>query len=226
MVGIIGVFLCFSGILSAQEVPVVSNASPSDARQAGTNAAVDVWNKFSSAVELPGSHSLTTNASGVLVHHFNMQPVVTNMTALTNDLPQLEQKQAALEQEMKTLPQRESILRASWIQDCKIMANIVTNFVPADAEGKKIKERMDEIEKELKHLRVEFKKRLDADPEFQKAKAKMDEDAAAVKAVQDRKSKLREERGALLSQIGIINELKKRELNKQALKVEPKVVVP
>jgi len=248
VVGAMSVVFFSSGLLYAQEAPPVdpSVISPvSDAsslmavrRQAVTNAMqatnatpakddlVDAWAQFSSAVEVPGSHHVTTNAAGVPIHRFNMVPVVTNMTALTNDLPQLEQKQAALDQEMKDLPQRLSLLRDSVIQDSRILANISTNFVPADVEGKKVKERMEALINELNQLRAEYKKRLEADADFQKAKARYNEDLAAFQALQDRKGKLREERGALNPKIWAINELKRRELNRQASTNEPKAVAP
>ena len=238
MVGSLGLLFCFSGVLSAQQSTTIPPVSPPAvdvspvAKQAATNDVADtndmksVWSQFPTAVEAPGTHHLTTNATGGLVHHFNMQPVVTNMTALTNDLLVLERKVGLLEQEMKDLPQRANILRDAWMQDIKILSNISSNFVPSDAEGKKIKERMDALEKELKPLHEEMKKRLLADSEFQKAKAKLDEDAAAFKVIQDRKAKIREERGALTPQIWALNELKKRELSKPASKVEPKAVAP
>jgi len=220
MVGAMSILFCFSNILSAQVSSVEPVPTPP------TNAMVDVWGNIAPAIELPGSHHLTTNASGTLVHTFNIQPVVTNMTVLTNDLLQLEQKLAPLDQEMKALPPKERILRAAWLQDNQIIANIVTNFVPADAEGQKIKARMNEIEKELKQLRGEIKKRLEVDPEFQKAKAKLDEDAATLKDIQDRKTKMREESSALRGQIWAINELKKRDLAKRVSQDAPKTVAP
>jgi len=234
MVGMMVVSFFSPNIQSTQAASAESSATPAvsnngvflDSGLTETNAKVDVLANLSSALLMPGSHTLTTNASGAQVHHFNLQPVVTNMTALTNDLPQLEQKQAVLDQEMKSLPGRERILRESWIQDYKIVANIVSNFVPADAEGKKMKVRMVELEKELNQLRVEFQKKLETDSEYRKAMAKQTEDAAAVKVLQDRRSKIREERSTLLSQIWVINELKRRELNKQAATNEPKPVVP
>ena len=247
MVGSLGLLICLTGFVSAQQVPVERSSTPpvpplpamaSPAVKVAvtndapvTNDMNNVWSKYPSAVEAPGTHHLVTNAAGVSVHQFNMQPVVTNLTVLTNDLPAIQRKMAAFEQEMKDLPQRANILREAWLQDTKIMANICSNFVPADVAGQTIKARIDALEKELKPLREEMKKRLLADAEYIKAKAKMDEDAAAFKAIADRKAKIREERGALAPQLYQINELRIRDLNRHPLKGElkkdePKTVAP
>lgn len=187
-----------------------------------TNEAVNVWNAFPGAVEAPGTHHLVTNASGAVVHQFSMRPVVTNMSVLTNALPEIERKAAELDKEMKELPQRANLLREAYLQDGKRLANICTNFVPKDVDGQKIKARIDALEAEIRPLREEIKKRLLADPEYKKAKAKLDEDAEAFKALQDRRAKIREDRGALSPQLYQINELRRRELSKPVQKDEPK----
>jgi DNA repair exonuclease SbcCD ATPase subunit len=237
MVVSLGVLSFLSHGLAAQETPAEPFVMPppplpvitsSAVRVSSTNAvsatneAVNVWKAFPGAVEAPGTHHLVTNASGAVVHQFNMTPVVTNLTVLTNALPEVAKKAAELDKEMKELPQRLNLLREAYLQDGKRLTNISTNFVPKDVEGQKIKARIEALEAELKPLREEIKKRLLLDPEYKKAKAKLDEDAAAFKALQDRRDKIREERGALSPQLYQINELRRRELSKRVQKDEPK----
>jgi len=192
-----------------------------------TNApAPDVWNALSTAVEPPGSSWVTTNADGKVMTHFAMQPVVTNMTALTNALPSVEERQAGLEKEIQSIVKDEMTLRRSAMTDYSTLMNIATNFVPEGAEGKRLMDRIAETEKELKELRTQFMKKLEADPAYAQAKARMEADTAELKTIQTRKTKLREDRNALTVEMIQIKALEKKEESKKVSKDKPKAGAP
>lgn len=155
-----------------------------------TNPVVNVWDAYPGAVEPPGTHHVKTNASGVPVHTFNLRPVVANEAALTNDLLQVEAREKALQHEMKQVNDQEGILKVSFIRDTRALVGIATNFVPQDDEGKKLKARMEALVKELKDTQAAYQKKLEADPVYKAARAKVDSEQAELKALLERREKL------------------------------------
>ena len=195
------------------------------------------WELHPDAIAAPGAHNVTTNTDGTPVHHFSLRPVVTNMTALTNSLVETQERRRELDKELKGAMERETTLKIAIMADYKTLTGIATNFVPKDAEGKKIKERMDLIVVELKTLQEEFRKRLEEDPEFKAARAKLDGEQSEFKALQERKTKIREEMGSAGADMWQINNLKEakqaEDLKKATQKAkvrtpvaEPKTAVP
>ena len=199
---------------AAEPAPTNRNATgvatlaplPESARP-DTNVVAQVWDRFPRAVEAPGTVHVTTNASGMTVHSFSMHPVVTNMAALTNDVSAAERQQAAIEAEVKDLMQREVAVKRATMDDHKAMVAIATNFVPADAEGKQLKQRMTELVTELKVLGAKYEKLQEADPVLKKAKDKVDADNKELKEMQDRIKDLRGQQNALNVQIWQAREL-------------------
>ncbi len=169
--------------------PIAPQRVPLSAEPA-TNPVVNVWDAFPGAIEPPGTHHVRTNASGAPVHTFNLRPVVTNEAALTNDLSQVETREKALQQEMKQVNDQEGILKVSLIRDSRALVGIVTNFVPQDEEGKKLKARMEALVKELKDTQAAYQKKLEADPVYKAARAKVDNEQAELKALRERREKL------------------------------------
>lgn len=144
-------------------------------------------------VQLPGAHEMATNKEGKVIHRFRMQAVVTNMPAMTNALATAEERQTVLSKEIQQLLLDEMPIRRALMDERKAMMNVATNFVPQDEEGKRLMEQMAAAEKALKDLRAQYVKKLAADPAYAKAKANMDANQEALKALQSRKAKLREE---------------------------------
>jgi hypothetical protein len=217
-------------VVPAVQSYFVTNAHGKVIRRLGTpttNAAVtDVWSGLTAAAEPPGAHRVTTNANGELVHHFSMQPVVTNSAALTNLLSMAEQRQSALDAEMKGMPMKDAPLRRAMMENYNTLVNIATNYVPEGAEGKKLVERIAVVEKELKDLRGQLVKYLETDPAYVQAKAKLDANTVEFKAIQERKQKLREERTAVAAELMQLRSLEAKEAVKKVSEDKPRPGTP
>lgn len=194
-----------------------------DAAKPNTNTISNVWDTFPGAVEAPGAVHVSTNANGLIVHSFSMHPVATNMAVFTNDLAQIEMKQAAMEKELADLTQREVPLKRAVMADHKAMSAIVTNFVPTDAEGKKLKQRMVELVAEMKAVGAQLQKLQESDPAFLKVKIQMDADDKALKDVLDRKNDIGAQQAAINATVW---QAKKLEAEKQKTSQQAPPAVP
>jgi len=183
---------------------------------------VDAWKDFASAAELPGMHHLVTNSDGSVVHQFNMHPVVTNMAALTNDLPKLARQNAELEEEMKAALAKEAPLKVSLRDDFQAYMKIATNSAPVDDEDKQLRARAAELESQLADVHAKLQKKLETNPEFQKAKAKVESDRDGMKAIQKRKSEIVGERGDINVKVWKINQLMAQEQKAEEAKAKAK----
>lgn len=176
------------------------------------------WKELSGAAEMPGAHHLVTNSDGKVMVQYNMHPVVTNMAALTNELPELEKQNQQLQSEMDALLAKDAPLRAAVREGATALSAIATNTASADDEEKKLRARLDELGAQIKEVQSQLQKKLDAKPEFQKAKTKFDEDQAAYKALVEKKKELMERRGPIQMKIWKIKQL----LNQERIKAEAK----
>lgn len=158
-------------------------------------------------VQAPGAHSVVTNAEGQLVHRFSMRPVVTNEAAFTNSLESVQQRQTELQRDLRGMVAKEAPLRRALAEDYQTLLNIATNFVPEGAEGKRLMMRIAEVEKELKGLREQLVKKLEAEPAYASVKARVDTAVEELKAIKVEKNKLLHEArvtGAELNQLKVL----------------------
>lgn len=224
-----GILLAMSCSLQAQQAAVPSGQmNRVDYTLAGPGI-VPATNADMQGVAWPGTHTVATNQLGVPVHRFFMQPVVTNMTLLTNDLHWAEQRGAELEREVGSIPLRERQLREEVLRSRSALMNVATNFVPADDGGKDLKAKIEKLGKELQALSADYRRLLEADPAYKQAKARVDADVEAYRVFRERKGALREERRQVMAELQRIHLLEKIAVpatgatNAAAPQVEPRV---
>jgi chromosome segregation ATPase len=164
-----------------------------------------VWADDDSSLLAPGVAfppvSVGTNKAGVPVHRFAMTPVITNINMATNDIARLTARLAEIDAGFKDVATNALPLKTVMRENFAAMAGVVTNYVPRDDEGKKIKERVVVLEAELKGLRQQLEKRMFEDPAYQQVKEKLDAGRQQIKKLEERQTALRSERSAVASQV-------------------------
>jgi chromosome segregation ATPase len=98
------------------------------------------------------------------------------------------------------------------------LSAMATNTASADDEEKQLRARLDELGAQIKDVQAQLQKKLDAKPEFKKAKTKLEEDQAAYKALVEKKKELMERRGPIQMKIWKIKQL----MNQERIKAEAK----
>lgn len=172
-------------VLSLTVLPALSQVS--------TNAS-DAVQTSPKAPHLAFPVTVSTNAKGVVQHHFPMKPVITNMVAATNELAQLKAQQDALEAELKKAADEGGSLKKTIRTDYLNIVGVMTNFPARNEDGKKLHERIQALETELKGLKQEFQKLLDEDESYKQARAKVEADREAMKSFEEKLAELRRKR--------------------------------
>jgi chromosome segregation ATPase len=164
--------------------------------------------------------TVSTNEHGVVAHHFSMKPAITNMIAATNDLGQLKAQQAELEDALKKASDEGGVLKKTIRTDYLNIVGVMTNFSARSPDGKKLQERIQELETELKGLKQEFQKKLDEDESYKQARAKVEADREAMKTFEEKMADLRRKRtevGAKVWQLQtVVSQTLKDEEDKRA----------
>jgi hypothetical protein len=182
----------------------------------GTNQAFTTpWAAFSDAVQPPGAHRVVVGQDGKPVHRFSMMPVVTNLPALTNSLEQLEAKSAAMAGEIRDAEGRETKLRMSIKDGVGKLMVLSTNGPTADDEEKQLRERVAELQSQLKEAGEKLQRKIEAGPEYQKLKAQLDADRKEFVEMRQRATDLIKQRDAVVGAI-----LQRKRLAAQALQKE------
>lgn len=145
--------------------------------------------------------TVTTNSQGVPVYRFSMSPVVTNMTAATNDLARLEAQLQAVDKKLQSAVSHGKSLRQSIKTDYVSVVGVMTNFVSRNEDAKKIQVRIKALETELKAAQAEMKKLMDADPAFKAAKTKVVSTQQEFESMEKSMQALRAERVKLSAEV-------------------------
>lgn len=182
----------------------------------GTNQTFTTpWAAFPDAVQPPGAHRVVVGQDGKPVHRFSMMPVVTNMPALTNNLEQLEARNAAMAGEIQDAEGRETKLRVSIKDGVGKLMVLSTNAPAADDEEKELRARVAELQAQLKEAGEKLQRKIEAGPEYQKLKAQLDADRKAFVETRQRATDLIKQRDAIVGEI-----LRRKQLAAQALQKE------
>lgn len=176
--------LCLATLNARSEVTVIKGAI--------TNSAVAEQPPRAPDITFPVT--VSTNMDGVVAHHFPMTPTITNMVVATNDLAQLKSQQAEIEAEMKKVSEGGGVLRKTMRSDYQNIVGVMTNFPTRSPDGKKLHERIQALETELKTLKQEFQRKLDEDQAYQQARAKTEADRESMKTFEEKIAELRKKR--------------------------------
>lgn len=197
------------------------------------NAHSEVTNADSAVVEHPPSApdlvfpvTVSTNADGVVAHHFAMKPAITNMVAATNDLVQIKAQLAEIEAEVKKVSEEGGALRKTMRSDYQNIVGVMTNFTAQNPDGKKLHERIQALETELKTLKQELQKKLDEDLVYKQARAKVEADRDSMKKFEEKMAELRKkktETGAKVWQLQtMVDQTRKAEEDERKAKEKEK----
>ncbi|MEI6516506.1 MAG: hypothetical protein WCO77_11035 [bacterium] len=159
--------------------------------QAATNTAV-VFQRAPVAPGLDYPMTVTTNENGVPVHRFSMNPAITNMAVATNDLAVLKAQLEGIEAESKKAGEDGKALRNTIRNDYRAVVGVMTNFAARNPDGKKLKDRIDSLEAELKALKAEMQKKLDEDEAYKTARSKAEATRDSMKAFEKKVAGIRE----------------------------------
>lgn len=174
----------------------VLNASSEVAR---TNSAVVA--RLGGAPDLAFPVTVSTNAQGLVEHHFSMKPVITNMVAATNDLAQLKAQQDELEAALKKVTEEGGDLKKTIRSDYLGIVGVMTNFAARNEDAKKLQERIQTLEAELKGLKQEFQKKLEEDDAYKLARSRVETDRDAMKKFEEKMAELRKQRTEIGSKV-------------------------
>jgi chromosome segregation ATPase len=136
--------------------------------------------------------TVTTNENGVPVHRFSMNPAITNMAVATNDLAVLKAQLEGIEAESKKAGEDGKALRNTIRNDYRAVVGVMTNFAARNPDGKKLKDRIDSLEAELKALKAEMQKKLDEDEAYKTARSKAEATRDSMKAFEKKVAGIRE----------------------------------
>lgn len=189
--------------------------------QATTNTAV-VFKHASVAPGLDFPVTVTTNENGVPVHHFSMNPAITNMAVATNDLAVLKAQLAGIEAESKKAGEDGKALRNTIRNDYRAVVGVMTNFAARNPEGKKLKDRIDSLEAELKALKAEMQKKLDEDEAYKTARSKAEAARDSMKAFEKKVAGIREKQADIGAKVWQLQTLvdQTRKAEEDALKAK------
>jgi chromosome segregation ATPase len=130
-------------------------------------------------------------------------PVCTNIgpAVCSNEVDLLTKQVADIDAESLKVADRESRLKADYRELAPQFAACVTNVPASDEEAVKLKQRLDEINKEARDIRLKLESRLAGNPDYKASRGKLDAVREELQAIQIRKDELRKARMSVTGRI-------------------------